>query len=187
MKGAAVTIALVASLVIGGLGGAWIASTHAAHRAAERQETTTAPVGPQAGIAMDAANDSVSAANPLGESADVVVAGKQLFTQMNCAGCHGYDGGGGMGPKLTDGYWRYGGSPAAIYTSIDRGRPQGMPAWGRALPPQKLWQLTAYVGALGGGVAPEQALAALHGDIVGNLDTHAQDNAAEGGNALEGQ
>ena len=60
---------------------------------------------------------------------------------MNCAACHGYDLKGGMGPDLTDTYWRYGGSPADIYKSIFEGRPQGMPAWGRALPPAMIWKV----------------------------------------------
>ena len=61
--------------------------------------------------------------------------GHDLFIKMNCAGCHGYDAKGAMGPNLTDGYWRYGGVPAPIFNSIYEGRPQGMPAWNPALPP----------------------------------------------------
>ena len=183
------TLAVVAALAIGALGGAWVASTGAAHRKAEGSEAIVAPHGSETGNAKDpgAASHPLTLDNPLGDGPEVVVAGKQLFTQMNCAGCHGYDGGGGMGPKLTDGYWRYGGSPTAIYITLRDGRPQGMPAWGRLLPPVKLWQLTAYVGSLGGGVPANQALAALHGDVVLAKDTKAQNNAAEGGNALEGQ
>ncbi len=106
-------------------------------------------------------------ANPLGEGPEVVMDGKHLYQSMNCAGCHGYDGGGNMGPNLADAYWIYGGTPAAIYRSIALGHPKGMPAWGRALPAQSIWQLTAYVGSLGGGVPPNQAQAALQGDFQG--------------------
>jgi mono/diheme cytochrome c family protein len=187
MKSGAMLLALVAALGVGGLGGAWVASTVIAQRASERHDAMIAGQGPETGNAKKVPDNPLEAGNPLGDGADVVVAGKQLFTQMNCAGCHGYDGSGNMGPKLTDGYWRYGGSPVAIYTTIRDGRPQGMPAWGRLLPPVKLWQLTAYVGSLGGGVPADQALAALHGDVVLAKDKKAQNNAAEGGSALEGQ
>ncbi len=106
-------------------------------------------------------------ANPLGDGPDVVMNGKKLFQSMNCAGCHGYGGGGNMGPNLKDPYWIYGGTPAAIFRSIALGHPKGMPAWGRALPAESIWQLTAYVGSLGGGVPPGQAQAALQGDFQG--------------------
>ena len=188
MKGSATALAILAALVIGSLGGAWVASTAAADRPAINGATYGAHAA-ATGTAKDASTieDALAMPNPLGDGPEVVVAGKQLYIQMNCAGCHGYDGAGNMGPKLTDGYWRYGGSPRAIFITIRDGRPQGMPAWGRLLPPAKLWQLTAYVGSLSGGIPPAQAVAALHGDVVLDQDTKAQGNAAEGGRALEGQ
>lgn len=105
--------------------------------------------------------------NPLGDGPEAVADGKRLFEAMNCAGCHGYGGGGNMGPNLSDPYWIYGGTPAAIFRSIALGHPKGMPAWGRALPAQSIWQLTAYVSSLGGGVPPGQAQAELQGDYQG--------------------
>ena len=45
---------------------------------------------------------------------------------MNCVGCHSH-GGGGMGPALMDGKWRYGGRIDQIAASISEGRPNGMP------------------------------------------------------------
>jgi mono/diheme cytochrome c family protein len=77
-----------------------------------------------------------------------VAAGKTTFIKMNCAGCHSYTGKGWMGPDLTDSYWRYGGAPEDIYRSIYLGRPQGMPAWGKALPPEQIWQLVHYIRSL---------------------------------------
>ena len=189
MRAGALFLAAICGLIIGAFGGGWIVSTVAARHTAEQRDVLPVPEMAKTGDAKDtpAALVAATAPNPLGDGPDVIVAGKQLFTQMNCAGCHGYDASGGMGPKLTDSYWRYGGSPAAIFTTLNEGRPQGMPAWGRLLPPEKLWQLTAYVGSLGGGVPADQALAGLHGDVSGTVDTKPQNNAAEGGNALEGQ
>ena len=69
-----------------------------------------------------------------------------------------------MGPNLTDAYWRYGGTPAAIYKSISEGRPQGMPSWGLALPSQEIWKIVAYIATLGGSYAPNLHDASLQGD-----------------------
>lgn len=88
--------------------------------------------------------------NPYEGDLQAVVAGHALYIQMNCAGCHAYNAKGNMGPDLTDTYWRYGGLPVDIYRSIHDGRPQGMPAWGAALPPQEIWKLVAYIESLGG-------------------------------------
>lgn len=86
--------------------------------------------------------------NPYAGSAQAVEAGKRLFVKMNCAGCHAYTGKGWMGPDLTDHYWRYGGSDDELYKTLYEGRPQGMPAWGKTLPPDQIWQLVTYVKSL---------------------------------------
>ena len=82
------------------------------------------------------------------ETPQAIAAGHTLFVKMNCAGCHSYTGKGWMGPDLTDTYWRYGGAPDDIYRSIYEGRPQGMPAWGHALPQEEIWQLVHYIRSL---------------------------------------
>ena len=76
-----------------------------------------------------------------------IAAGKELFGQMNCTGCH-FNGGGGMGPALMSGHWRYGGRIDQIYASIAQGRPNGMPSWQDALQPQQIWELAAYAKSL---------------------------------------
>jgi cytochrome c oxidase cbb3-type subunit 3 len=107
--------------------------------------------------------------NPVAGQPQAVEQGRQLFMQMNCASCHGYDAKGAMGPDLTNTYWRYGGTPAAIYKSIYEGRPQGMPAWGRALPPDSIWLLVAYIQSLGGSFPAQAYNASLQGDRPGDL------------------
>jgi len=79
--------------------------------------------------------------------------GKQLFGQMNCTGCH-FNGGGGMGPALMSGHWRYGGQIDQIYASIAQGRPNGMPSWQFVLQPQQIWELAAFVKSLSASAAP---------------------------------
>ena len=80
-----------------------------------------------------------------------IAQGQQLFAWMNCVGCHSH-GGGGMGPALMDGKWRYGGRIDQIAASIYEGRPNGMPAWRNKLTDQQVWQLAAYVRTLSGQV-----------------------------------
>lgn len=80
-------------------------------------------------------------------SKPAIAAGKELFDQMNCTGCH-FNGGGGMGPALMSGHWRYGGRIDQIYASIAQGRPNGMPTWQDVLQPQQIWELAAYVKSL---------------------------------------
>jgi cytochrome c oxidase cbb3-type subunit 3 len=123
------------------------------------------PLGDVAGAAPNTLASAI--ANPYAKDPEAVQQGEQLFVKMNCAGCHGYGAKGGMGPNLTDTYWRYGGVPVAIYKSIHDGRPQGMPAWNPALPPQEIWKLVAYIGSLGGAFAPEQYQASMQGDYIG--------------------
>ncbi len=75
--------------------------------------------------------------------------GQRLFGWYNCAGCHGPNGGGGMGPPLTDSVWIYGADPANLYETITHGRPNGMPSFAGHIPDEQVWQLVAYVRSLG--------------------------------------
>lgn len=114
-------------------------------------------------------------ANPLDGDANAIAEGHKLFLSMNCAGCHGYDAKGGMGPNLTDNYWRYGGTPHRIYQSILDGRPNGMPAWGVALPPKSVWELVSYLQSLGGSIPASLAQAAAEGDLIRDQNKGASD------------
>jgi cytochrome c oxidase cbb3-type subunit 3 len=54
-----------------------------------------------------------------------------------------------MGPALSNRTFVYGSAPENIYLSIYQGRPNGMPAWGGALPDAVIWDLVTYIGQLG--------------------------------------
>lgn len=82
--------------------------------------------------------------------------GQRLFAQMNCAGCHGKGGGGGMGPPLMDSYWIYGNGLEDIERIILAGSARGMPSFKDKLSPQQVWELVAYVRSLS-GQAPSTA------------------------------
>ena len=128
------------------------------------------PLGDLAGTAPNRLATKIP--NPYAGDRAAIDAGQQIFVQMNCVGCHGYDLHGAMGPNLTDTYWRYGGAPAQIYSSIYEGRPQGMPAWGKALPRDAIWKIVAYIQAQGGAFPARLAEAGLQGNL-GDKDTTA--------------
>ena len=155
MKSASViAIALASAAGSAALTG-WIVTSRQAQSPSGLMATNIGYTGP-AGVPVGAPPGNlpwpgIALANPYGNSPSAIADGKRMFRAMNCAGCHGYTGAGGMGPALNDSYWRYGGSPVEIYKSIYEGRPKGMPAWGVALPPKEIWALTAYVSSFGGG------------------------------------
>jgi len=126
---------------------------------------TAAPLGQVAGASGNVQAFSIT--NPFEKNPQAIEQGKQLYIKMNCAGCHAYNGKGNMGPDLTDTYWRYGGLPVEIYKSIEEGRPQGMAAWGAALPPEDIWKLVAYIESFGGSVSAKDYEHARQGDQPG--------------------
>lgn len=76
--------------------------------------------------------------------------GKELFT-VNCVSCHNADGGGGVGPNLTDQYWIHGGGIKNIFTTIKNGVPaKGMISWQTQLNPKQMNQVASYVLTLQG-------------------------------------
>jgi cytochrome c oxidase cbb3-type subunit 3 len=125
-------------------------------------------IGDLAGVGNNTLDATIL--SPYARNMSAIKEGNDLFVSMNCAGCHGYDLKGGMGPDLTDTYWRYGGSPADIFKSIFEGRPQGMPAWGRSIPPTMIWKVVAYIESKGGAFPGRLADRARQGDL-GDLDT----------------
>lgn len=80
--------------------------------------------------------------------------GKAVF-ETNCTPCHRSDGGGVIGPNLTDDYWIHGGRPTQILHTITVGvLDKGMPAWGTVLKPDDVPAVTAYVMSLHGTHPP---------------------------------
>ncbi len=128
------------------------------------------PLGDIAGAAPNKGGSRIP--NPYEHNVAATEEGHVLFERMNCAGCHGYTLGGGMGPNLADSYWRYGGAPAQIYNSIFEGRPRGMPAWGQALSQSEIWKITAYIEAYGGAFPAAAADQGRQGNL-GDKNTSA--------------
>jgi len=76
-------------------------------------------------------------------------AGKAIFSG-NCAACHKIDGGGGIGPNLTDSYWILGGGIKNVFNTISEGgrAGKGMVSWKTDLKPEEMAQVASYVLSL---------------------------------------
>jgi cytochrome c oxidase cbb3-type subunit 3 len=112
---------------------------------------TSLPTGPLAGNVIDSARYTIH--NPYQGDAAAIQEGQRLFIQMNCAYCHGFDGGGGMGPNLQGRSWRFGGDDADVFKTIFGGRGKGMPAWGVAITQDNIWKIVSYIRTLGAAPA----------------------------------
>ena len=78
-------------------------------------------------------------------------AGKEIFT-TNCAACHRADGGGQIGPNLTDNHWILGGGIKEIFHTITNGGRdgKGMIAWKGTLKPKEIQKVASYILSLQG-------------------------------------
>jgi cytochrome c oxidase cbb3-type subunit 3 len=76
--------------------------------------------------------------------------GQTLFAEK-CAVCHLADGGGVVGPNLTDAYWINGGDIQSIFKTIKYGVPaKGMIAWQNTFSGKQMEALASYVKTLQG-------------------------------------
>ncbi len=79
-----------------------------------------------------------------------VGAGKELFLK-NCAPCHLPDGGGVVGPNLTDDYWLHGGSIKDVFKTIKYGwQDKGMKSWKDDFSAKQIQELASFVKSLRG-------------------------------------
>ena len=86
----------------------------------------------------------------LNEPADIA-SGKKIF-ETNCIACHRADGGGAIGPNLTDEHWLLGGGIKNIFHTITEGGRdgKGMVAWKGTLKPSDIQLVASYVLSLQG-------------------------------------
>ncbi len=79
------------------------------------------------------------------DNAEDLASGEKIF-QMQCMACHRPDGGGLIGPNLTDEYWLHGGTMSEIYNTIKVGVPaKGMISWEPVLSPQEIRDVASYI------------------------------------------
>lgn len=95
---------------------------------------------------------------------EALAKGKSLF-DSNCAACHRADGGGQIGPNLTDPNWILGGGIKNVFHTITHGGRdgKGMIAWGGTLKPTEIQCVASYVISLSGTHPPEAK--AAEGDL----------------------
>ncbi|MCK5441942.1 MAG: c-type cytochrome [Maribacter sp.] len=75
-----------------------------------------------------------------------ISAGKAIY-ETTCVACHMADGGGGIGPNLTDENWILGGGIKNIFNTISEGGRdgKGMIAWKQTLKPVEIAQVSSYL------------------------------------------
>lgn len=117
-------------------------------------------------LAKDQVNETTVTLLTAGPDLD---AGKQIYTQ-NCVVCHAADGGGLVGPNLTDAYWIHGGDVKDLFRVIKKGgrAGKGMIAWESQLTPSQMAQVASYILKTFPGTTPAAPKAA-----EGNLYTPA--------------
>jgi cytochrome c oxidase cbb3-type subunit 3 len=98
-----------------------------------------------------------NAANLVDESTVVMLTDASLLSEggkiykTNCAVCHAPDGGGTVGPNLTDPYWLHGGSIKDIFSTIKYGVPaKGMIPWKDQMGAADMQKVASFVLSLQG-------------------------------------
>jgi cytochrome c oxidase cbb3-type subunit 3 len=142
--------------------GYWIVF-HSAHWARSTRETYA--------LEQEEAQKNLALQNPvsneslwaLSKQPAALEDGKKTFTTI-CVACHRADGGGGVGPNLTDRYWLHGDQPENLHAAVMKGfSDKGMPPWGPQLGPERTRNVVAFVLSLRnsnvpGGKAPQGEL-----------------------------
>lgn len=114
-------------------------------------------------------------------------AGKQTFTTL-CAVCHKTDGGGMVGPNLTDDYWIHGGGLKDIFKTIKYGVPdKGMISWKDQLSPLQIAQVASYIRTLKGTNPPDakEKQGVLFSEAIMAADTASQQTSADSITAIQ--
>jgi cytochrome c oxidase cbb3-type subunit 3 len=99
--------------------------------------------------AMSRFESGIPALEPSADPA-ILASGQQTFATL-CAPCHRADGGGLVGPNLTDDYWIHGSKFGEKVTVIWNGVPaKGMVTWKNSLRPDQIYAVASYIHTLQG-------------------------------------
>lgn len=85
------------------------------------------------------------------DNSSVALSGGKSIYDANCAACHAADGGGGVGPNLTDEYWVHGGDIKDVFSVVKYGViDKGMVPWEDQLNPQEIQYVSSYILSMQG-------------------------------------
>jgi len=136
------------------IAGVYLYRYHVAHSAPlsgeeYKIEMVKADIQKQEYLKTSANNVDENTVKLLTNASDLETA-KQTFVTV-CAACHRPDGGGNVGPNLTDDYWLHGGGIKDVFKTIKYGWPEkGMKSWKDDYSPLQIEQLASYVKSLHG-------------------------------------
>ncbi|KRT71205.1 MAG: mxaG (cytochrome c1) involved in methanol dehydrogenase (mxaG3) [candidate division NC10 bacterium CSP1-5] len=99
---------------------------------------------------VPAQDQAVKKLNPFTGNPEAITEGKRLFSLYGCPGCHGKEGGGGMGRPLLDDEWQFGSDDGTLFKLIRGEIPgQTMPdVFGKAMKDEEIWQVIAFIRTL---------------------------------------
>jgi cytochrome c oxidase cbb3-type subunit 3 len=93
---------------------------------------------------------TIAGLQPATNNAAVLETGRQVYGKY-CLPCHRVDGGGLVGPNLTDNYWIHGNTYADSVKIIWDGVPaKGMISWKTVLKPEEIQAVASYIYTLRG-------------------------------------
>jgi len=103
----------------------------------------------QASLAESGSVETIDISNPEPDmEASAIEDGRSIF-QTNCVSCHMADGGGNIGPNLTDDYWLHGGDFKSIFTTVHEGvSGTSMIPWKNVLSDVQVRNVASYVTTL---------------------------------------
>lgn len=95
---------------------------------------------------MKASAENVNEENVVAlTDATLLANGKETYQKL-CMACHLANGGGQVGPNLTDEHWLHGGGIKNIFKTISYGVPnKGMISWKSQLSPKQIQQVASYI------------------------------------------
>ncbi len=85
---------------------------------------------------------------------EALTTGEAIYNQY-CAVCHRKDGGGVVGPNMTDDYWIHGGSASDMFKVVKYGAQNGMKSWIDELNPLQMQDVISYIHTLKGTNPPD--------------------------------
>ncbi|MEL6822894.1 MAG: cbb3-type cytochrome c oxidase N-terminal domain-containing protein [Calditrichota bacterium] len=126
--------------------GGQVAAYHLEMKAAEQAKVEYLQEKARADFLAEINNTGKAAA----AKGSLLEAGEKIWV-ANCVTCHAADGGGGIGPNMTDDYWIHGGDKTSIATTIRVGVPaKGMISWEPILSPDQIDQVSEFILSLQG-------------------------------------